>query len=109
MEIVDVLWVQCLASIAFSYYVLFASSEGVRWFSLEQNPFLVVSTLLGVGCMVTGVAFPSATAVFITGLGWSLYAAFVSVMHWPFREWRAHILPVCTPLLALITALLMLY
>lgn len=103
------LWVQCLASIAFTVYVTWASSEGLRWFNLEQNPFLIVSATLGLGLIVSGLAYPSAVAVFITGVGWSLYAAFVSVMHWPFAEWRAHILPVSSPLLAMVGALLFLY
>lgn len=76
---------------------------------MEQNPFLVISAVLGVGCIASGVAYPSAIAVFITGMGWSLYAAFVSIMHWPFREWKAHIVPVCMPLVVLISSLVLVY
>jgi hypothetical protein len=105
MEVIStVLWVYGATSWCMCFYIAFASCEGLRWFSMRRNPFLVAGAAGALlVCFGLGQAPPCA-ALFITAWGWSCYALLVSLQYCRVRLFRRHVIPVNIPLALLVAS-----
>lgn len=99
---VSVMWIWPIISWCMCFYVVFASSEGVRWFSVRHNPYLISLAVGGALVWLQGVDAPRPASVALSAAAWSCYAVLVSQQSWRYRLWRRHIVPVNVPLLALV-------
>lgn len=96
------LWVYALGSWCMCSYVVFASCEGPRWFSVRRNPLLIAGAAAGLLHVVVNTSAPPCTSIAITCIGWTAYSALVTFQHGKFRLWSRHILPVNAPTLVLL-------
>ena len=96
------LWVYALSSWCMCFYVLFASCEGVRWFSILRNPLLIAGAVGGLVTAAWQFSAPPCSSVVITCLGWTAYSALVTMQHGKFLLWSRHILPVNAPTVVLL-------
>ena len=91
------LWIPVIIAWSMCLYITFASREGVRWFSVRHNPYLIALAVGGPTVWQLGLSRPSNFSVTMATGFYSFYAMLVTAQHWHFQEWR-YILAVNTPL-----------
>lgn len=96
----EALWAYVVGSWCMSFYVFFSCGEGLGWFRTFRNYFLILGVFIG----LIGVQFWSIPSISlqIAFTGWFFYAFLIISRYGHYRLWRRHIIPVSTPLIAIV-------